>query len=303
MMDGILDFEDLTKNYCPPWSRRRVCALANFSLSLEAGEICGFLGPNGAGKTTAIHLALGFMRPSKGGGRLLGKPFGHAGARAHIGFLPENTALYHRPARNLLQFYGALNGLNGPGLRKRCREVLDRLDLAAVSQRNAAKLSRGMQQRIGLAQALLNNPELLILDEPTSALDPTTRVAVRELLVEANGEGKTIFLSSHLLSEIEMICDRVVVLHKGRLVRVARTAELLLSSDQYEVIARGIPASSFAGAEARDGRTVFTVPASSQRQAIEQVWHLGGEVLSLNPARRTLEEVFLELTNGTSADE
>jgi ABC-2 type transport system ATP-binding protein len=195
-----------------------------------------------------------------------------------------------------------LNGLNGPRLHKRCREVLDRLELTSVSDRNAAKLSRGMQQRIGLAQALLNDPELLILDEPTSALDPTTRVAVREILVEANRHGKTIFLSSHLLSEIEMICHRVAVLHKGRLVRVARTEELLRSSDQYEVSARGVPTGSFAGAEVRNGCTVFTVPASSQREAIERVWNLGGEVLSVNSARRSLEEVFLELTNGKDPD-
>ncbi len=276
-MAGILDYESVTKRYCPPWSRRQVCALEDFSLSLEEGEICGFLGPNGAGKTTAIHLALGFMRPTQGRGRLMGKPFGHAEARSRIGFLPENTALYHRSARNLMQFYGALNGLNGLRGRQRCKDVLHRLDLDQVGERNAAKLSRGMQQRIGLAQALLNDPELLILDEPTSALDPTTRVAVREMLVEANRTGKTIFLSSHLLSEIEMICHRVAVLHKGRLVRVARTADLLFSGDQFEVIARGVSANTFAGAEVRDGHVVLTIPAKSQREAIERVWRLGGK--------------------------
>lgn len=296
-MAGILDYEGVSKLYCPPWSRRRVCALEDFTLSLEQGEICGFLGPNGAGKTTAIHLALGFMRPSAGRGSLLGRPFGNATARARVGFLPETTALYHRSARSLLHFYGALNGLGDEPLRQRCSHILQRLDLENVAERNAAKLSRGMQQRIGLAQALLNDPELLILDEPTSALDPTTRVAVRELLVETNRSGKTIFLSSHLLSEIEMVCHRVVVLHKGKLVRVARISELLRSGDHYEVIARGIPACSFAGGEPRDGSMAFTIPASSQREAIERVWSLGGEILSVRPARRTLEEAFLELTD------
>lgn len=301
-MAGILDYEHVSKNYSSPWSRLRICALEDFSLSLEPGEICGFLGPNGAGKTTAIHLALGFMRPSKGGGRLLGRPFGHAATRARIGFLPENSNLYHRRVGSLLHFYGALNGLRASRLDQRCRDVLHRLQLDDVERRNAAKLSRGMQQRIGLAQALLNNPDLLILDEPTSALDPTARVAVRELLIEANQSGKTVFLSSHLLSEIEMICHRVAVLHKGRLARVARTDELLLSRNHYKLTARGIPADSFPGAESADGRLSVTVPASSQREAIELVWKMGGEVLSVNPARRTLEEVFLELTTQNDGD-
>ncbi len=301
-MAGILDYERVSKFYRPPWSRRRIGALEDFTLSLEPGEICGFLGPNGAGKTTAIHLALGFMRSSQGNGRLFGMPFGEARARSRVGFVPEYTTLYHRSAEGLLQFYGALNGLGGPQLHQRCKRVLQQLDLEGIGRRNAAKLSRGMQQRIAIAQAMLNDPDLMILDEPTSALDPTTRVAVRELLVEANGMGKTIFLSSHLLSEIELLCHRVAVLHKGRLVRVARTAELLLSGDHYEVVARGAPANNFEGAEVRDGRIVFTVPASSQREAIERVWHSGGEVLSVRPARRTLEEVFLELTNREDND-
>ena len=296
-MAGLLDYENVVKDYGSAWSRQRVRALNGFTLSLERGEIFGFLGPNGAGKTTAIHLALGFMRPSSGAGRLLGKPFGDAATRARVGFLAENVALYHRPAIQLLRFYGALNGMRPERLRLRCREVLREVELATEANRNVGKFSRGMQQRIGLAQALINDPELLILDEPTSALDPLARVSMRELLLEANRAGKTIFLSSHLLSEIEMICHRVAILDKGRLVKVGRTEELLVSRDRYEVIARGVPANSFAESLAIDGRVVFTVPAASQRDALERVWALGGEVLSVNPVRRTLEEVFVELTD------
>ena len=296
-MAGLLDYENVVKDYGSTWSRQRVRALDGFTLSLERGEIFGFLGPNGAGKTTAIHLALGFMRPSSGAGRLLGKPFGDAATRARVGFLAENVALYHRPAIQLLRFYGALNGMRPERLRLRCREVLREVELATEANRNVGKFSRGMQQRIGLAQALINDPELLILDEPTSALDPLARVSMRELLLEANRAGKTIFLSSHLLSEIEMICHRVAILDKGRLVKVGRTEDLLVSRDRYEVIARGVPANSFAESLAIDGRVVFTVPAASQRDALERVWALGGEVLSVNPVRRTLEEVFVELTD------
>ena len=241
-MPGILDYDNVTKDYGRPWSKRRVRALDGFTLSLERGEIFGFLGPNGAGKTTAIHLALGFMRPSSGSGRMLGKPFGDAPTRAHIGFLAESVALYHRPANKLLRFYGALNGMGPQRLRMRAKEVLREVDLAAEADRNVGKFSRGMQQRVGLAQALMNDPELLILDEPTSALDPLARVAMRELLLEANRAGKTIFLSSHLLSEIEMICHRVAILDRGRLVKVGKTEELLVSRDRFEIVARGVPA-------------------------------------------------------------
>ena len=297
-MSGVLDYENVTKDYGLPWSRRRVRALDGFTLSLERGEIFGFLGPNGAGKTTAIHLALGFMHATSGSGRLLGKPFGNAALRARVGFLAENVALYHRPAIKLLHFYGALSRMREPLLRLRCHEVIRQVELEMEANRNVGKFSRGMQQRIGLAQALINDPDLLILDEPTSALDPLARVAMRELLLATNRVGKTIFLSSHLLSEIELICHRVGILSKGRLVKVGRTSELLVSRDRYEVTARGVPPDGFEGAQLRDGQLVFTVPAASQREALERVWALGGEVLSVNPMRRSLEEVFVDLTEG-----
>jgi len=312
-MPGVLDFDNVSKDYGSRWSRRRLRALDGFTLSLERGEIFGFLGRNGAGKTTAIHLALGFMRPTSGAGQLLGKPFGDAATRARIGFLAENVALYHRPAAKLLRYYGGLSRMRPQRLELRAREVLRQVELEAEANRNAAKFSRGMQQRIGLAQALINDPELLILDEPTSALDPLARVAMRELLLEANRTGKTIFLSSHQLSEIEMICHRVAILDKGRLVKLGRTDELLISRDRFEVVARGVPANSFEHSTPQirsfpladnlgsDGRVQFTVPASAQRDVLERIWSLGGEVLSVNPVRRTLEEVFVELTNKGSA--
>jgi ABC-2 type transport system ATP-binding protein len=301
-MSGVLEYEAVTKVYGGAWSRQRVRALDGFTLSLERGAIFGFLGPNGAGKTTAIHLALGFMRPSEGRGRLLSKPFGDAPTRARVGFLAENVALYHRPAKKLLQFYGALNGLRGPQLSERCREVLRQVELEAEAERNVGKFSRGMQQRIGLAQVLINRPELLILDEPTSALDPLARVAMRELLLEINRAGTTVFLSSHLLSEIEMICHRVGILVKGRLVTEGKTADLLVSRDRYEVVARGVPVERFPQPQVRDGQVAFIVPAATQREALEQVWSLGGEVLSVNPVRRTLEEVFVELAGGGASN-
>ncbi|MBZ5722144.1 MAG: ABC transporter ATP-binding protein [Acidobacteriia bacterium] len=300
-MTVVLEYDNLTKEYRSFASRRRVRALDHFSLQVEAGEIFGFLGPNGAGKSTAIHLAMGFMRPSSGSGRMLGKPFGRASTRRRVGFLAENVALYHRRAEPLVRFYGALNRMGGARLSQRAREVLEAVGMLDQAKGNVGKFSRGMLQRIGLAQALVNDPELLILDEPTSALDPVARVMVRELLLKAREAGKTIFLSSHLLSEVELVCDRVGVLHQGKLVRLGRTEDLLASAGQTEIVARGIAPDGFAGAVARHGVVTFTVPVHQQQAALERVWSLGGEVVSANPVRRSLEEMFLEVTGAANS--
>jgi ABC-2 type transport system ATP-binding protein len=301
-MPAVLEFENITKEYRRLASRRQFRALDGFSLTVEAGEIFGFLGPNGAGKSTAIHVAMGFMRPTTGTGSIMGQPFGEANARRRVGFLAENVALYHRPAERLVRFYGALNGLSGSYLEKRAREVLLIVGLEHQAKRNSAKLSRGMVQRLGLAQALVNDPDLLILDEPTSALDPLARVMVRELLLKARNDGKTIFLSSHLLSEVELVCDRIAVLHRGKLVRIGRTGDLLQSGEKAEVVARGISVDLLPGAISQNGVVKLHVPVSMQRAALEQVWNLGGEVVSVNPVRRTLEDIFLEVTSDRQQD-
>jgi ABC-2 type transport system ATP-binding protein len=227
---------------------------------------------------------------------MLGQPFGNTAIRRRVGFLPENVALYHRPVQKLLRFYGALNGLSDPGLSRAVGDMLETLELNDVRDRNAGKFSRGMLQRAGLAQALVNDPDLLILDEPTSALDPLGRVAVRELLQRARAAGKTVFLSSHLLSEIEVICDRIAILHRGRIATVGTTASLLESRERTEIVARGVSSSDFPGAVANDGVVRFSIAPAAQRETIERIWSLGGEVVHVNPERRSLEQVFLELT-------
>lgn len=300
-MAAVLEFDNLTKEYRNFPSRKRLCALDQFTLKVEQGEIFGFLGPNGAGKSTAIHLAMGFMRPTHGSGLMLGDPFGTPRTRRRVGFLAENVALYHRRAERLVRFYGALNSMGGSYLKKRAREALEAVGLQDISGRNVGKFSRGMLQRIGLAQALVNDPELLILDEPTSALDPLARVAVREFLLQARDQGKTIFLSSHLLSEVELVCDRVAVLHRGKLMRMGKTSELLQAGEQLEIVARNIAISAFAGAVARNGTVSFVVPANEQRTALGMVWQSGGSVVSVNPVRRSLEQMFIEVTSGKEA--
>jgi ABC-2 type transport system ATP-binding protein len=296
-MPPVLQFEGITKCYKTFWPRRTITALDDFSLPVEPGEIFGFLGPNGAGKTTAIHLAMGFMRPTRGHGYMLGKPFGNAEVRRRVGFLAENVAFFHRPALRLVEFYGALNGLRDPELARRARQVLEMFDLSAERDRNVGKFSRGMLQRIGLAQALVNDPDLLVLDEPTSALDPLARIAVREVLLAARNAGKTVFLSSHLLSEVETICTRVAIVRRGRIVRAGKTSELLESQEQSEIIARGSGVLlAFPGADRNGDGFRLLVPTSAMRETIERLWSAGAEVVRVNPMRRSLEEIFVELT-------
>ena len=291
-----LAFNNVNKHYRGFFRSQWVTALRNFSLRVERGEIFGFLGPNGAGKTTAMHLAIGLMFPSSGRGEMLGHEFGHAPTRRRIGFLAENVAFYHRSAAKLVRFYGALNGIRDPQLRQRTTEMLKEFELTEVADRNAGKFSRGMLQRVGLAQALVNDPELLILDEPASALDPLGRMRVREILLRAREAGKTVFLSSHLLSEVEQICDRLAIVIKGRVARVGTLTELLESQDRFVITAKGIDAIMFEGSQ-QNGFIRITVPALQQRRTIEKIWLAGGEVIAVNPIRRTLEDLFVDLAN------
>jgi ABC-2 type transport system ATP-binding protein len=293
---AALAFHEVTKEYKSLFGKPHR-ALNSFSLSVDEGEILGFLGPNGAGKTTAIHIALGLAFASSGGGTLLGAPFGTAAKRTRVGFLAENVSFYPLPARRLIRFYGALNGIRDSELTQRTKELLEAVDLADVADKSVKKFSRGMLQRVGLAQAMVNDPDLLILDEPTSALDPAARVLVREMLVSAKRAGKTVFLSSHLLSEIELVCDRIGIISRGAVVRQGTVDQLLQRSGEYEITARNIRACDYGNVRAgNDGTQVVRVPEKDQRRTIEAIWASGGEVLTVIPVRRSLEELFLELT-------
>ena len=303
-MQPALEFDHVGKSYKDFFGRSEAVALRDFSLQVNPGENYGFLGPNGAGKTTALHIAMGFVRASSGGGTMLGKPFGDAATRRRIGFLPENVALYNIPAERSIRFYGALNRVRDPELRDRTRRLLGEMGLEGVRSRKVGKFSRGMLQRVGLAQALVNDPELLVLDEPTSALDPIARVEIRELLLRAKAAGKTIFLSSHLLSEIENICDRIAFLIKGQIARLGTVAELLEGSGKAEIVARGLQSRVLAPVSVEvlpsfDGVVRMRTKKVRSREMLEAIWQQGGEVLSMNPARASLEEIFLQLANAS----
>lgn len=301
-MTAVLEFDAVSKRYRSMFARQERWALRDFSLQIEAGEIVGFLGPNGAGKTTVIHIALGLCAPTKGGGKLLGRSFGDAAARKRIGFLSETPAFYHQKAFDVLKFYGALNGVREPELSFRAHNFLEAVGLASDSNRNIGNFSRGMLQRIGVAQALMNDPDLLILDEPTSALDPISRLQVRQILLDAGAKGKTVLLSSHQLSEVELVCDRVIFVREGRVVSSGSMSELTQSANEFEIVAESlsIPPAAARNAHQQNGRWTFVVAREQQRQAIEMVWASGGTVLSLVPRTRTLEELFVRLMTDSS---
>jgi ABC-2 type transport system ATP-binding protein len=223
-MDYAIETEKLTKIY----QNSSVRAVDEETLKVPAGEVFGFLGPNGAGKTTTIYMLLGILKPSSGDGKILGKPLGSNEAKERIGFLPESAAMHlHHSGFSLLQYYGALLKMDPKTMKKRAEEVLEVAGLSKAMHQNIATYSKGMMQRLGIAQALLNEPDLLILDEPTANLDPIGRKEVKDLLVNIKAQKKTIFISSHILSDIEQLCDRIAILNSGRLICSGTIAELI----------------------------------------------------------------------------
>jgi ABC-2 type transport system ATP-binding protein len=225
---AAIRIENLGKTYRGGWGKKgSVAALKNLSLDVREGEIFGFLGPNGAGKTTTIHLLLDLMRPTSGSARMLDRPVGDAAVRRRLGYLPESVNLHtYYTGRGLLEFYAALTGVPLAARAGRIDRLLQLLKLEEAAQRPVTKYSKGMLQRLGFAQALLHEPDLIILDEPTSSLDPVGRKEFRDILLQLKQQGKTVFISSHILSEVESVCDRVAIMDRGELKRIGTLQEL-----------------------------------------------------------------------------
>ena len=228
-MRAILQMEGLVVEYrLPGWKRETKPALKGLNLSVNAGEIFGFLGPNGAGKTTAINVLLGFIPPTRGTAYLFGIDVRQPIARQRIGYLPEMTYYYKfLTAEELLRFYARIFGLPPAEADKRIDRLLKLVELEPARKRLIKSYSKGMQQRVGIAQALINDPDLLVLDEPTSGLDPLGRMKVREIILRLKNEGKTVFFSSHELGEVETVCDRVAIINQGELKTLGRVDELV----------------------------------------------------------------------------
>lgn len=278
-------------------------AVADLSLSIGRGEIFGFLGPNGAGKTTSLKLLLGLLEPGGGTGEVLGAPLGERRARARIGFLPEHFRFHScLTGRELLRFHGRLHGMRGAVLERRIDELLVRVDLTDAEDRPLREYSKGMTQRVGLAQALINDPELVFLDEPTSGLDPLGRLLVRDIIQELRDRGTTVFLNSHLLGEVEATCDRVVFVREGR---VARELSLAQSVGDIAVELRVAPLdpATLAGLAQFGSAITCTRELLRMRVSDESVlpklaaWLVGRglSLYELRSRRRSLEEWFVEI--------
>ncbi len=286
----------------------RTVALDALDLRVEPGEVFGFLGPNGAGKTTAVKLLLGLTRPTAGDGRVLGRPLGHRQTRGRIGYLPE-LFRYQAwlTAHEVLTLHAQLAGLPAHTRRSEIGRVLELSGLAARADDRTGGFSKGMQQRLGLAAALLGDPALVILDEPTSALDPVGRVDVRAIIGEARDRGSAVFLNSHLLGEVERLCDRVAIVHRGRVVAAGALGDLLGESS-VRIRVTGLPAGGEGlgpltelGALEHDDDwlTIRHVDPERIPDAVAIVVGLGGRVHAVDPGRRSLEDLFLGLVQET----
>ena len=229
MNDAIVDVQDLRKTYSSLSlsGRKRIEAVRGVSLQAFAGEVFGLLGPNGAGKTTLIKMLLGVVSPSAGKASLFGQPIGSSAARSRVGYLPESLRVdRHHTARSALRYYGSMSRMTSSAIRKRSDELLELVGLAGRDRESVRRFSKGMYQRLGLAQALMHDPDLLVLDEPTDGLDPVGRNEVRRVIERLRDDGKTIFLNSHILQEVELVCTRVAILAEGKLKAIGTLDEL-----------------------------------------------------------------------------
>lgn len=275
-------------------------AVADLSLNVPRGEVFGFLGPNGAGKSTTIKMLLGLLEPTSGAGTLLGRPLGDRAARAKVGFLPEHFRFQDwLSGRELLRFHGQLYGLSGRSLEAKADALLERMDLVDAAERPIRTYSKGMTQRIGLAQALLNDPEIVFLDEPTSGLDPIGRLLVRDVIKDLRAGGTSVFLNSHLLGEVEATCDRVVFVKQGRIVHELDMAstpdglevELRVEAAPYETLAAHgtvlATAQGYARLRIHDDAALPALAAA--------LVAAGAKLYAMTPHKRSLEATFLEV--------
>jgi ABC-2 type transport system ATP-binding protein len=300
-----IETENLTKDYALGfWRKRPYRALDRLTLAVEAGEVFGFLGPNGAGKTTTLKLLMQLVFPSAGRAEILGRPVGDVAVRQRIGYLPENPYFYdHLTAEELLGYFGRLFGLPAAERSRRASALLDQVGLGAERRMPLRRYSKGMLQRVGLAQALLNDPEVVFLDEPMSGLDPIGRRMVRTLILSLRDRGTTVFFSSHILADAEAICSRVAILAGGRLLSTGRLSEIVQFDVRgWELVVEGVRGEVEAAASAlatrvlkiSDGRLSLELPATMRlEEAITRLAGLGAEVVSVNPMRETLEDVFM----------
>ncbi len=303
-MPALATYE-LTKDYAVGfWRKRPYRALDRLTLSVERGEVFGFLGPNGAGKTTTLKLLMRLVFPTAGRAELFDRPLDDIEVRRRVGYLPEHPYFYdYLTAEELLSYFASLFGIRGDDRRRRVSGLLDDVGLGAERRLQLRKYSKGMLQRVGIAQALLNEPDLVILDEPMSGLDPLGRRDVRSLILRLRDRGCTVFFSSHVLSDAEALCSRVAIMARGRLITAGRLTDMLAFQIRgWEVVAAGITPTLLASLAPRttlqtqvgEGRYTFDLPVEpGPARFVADVAAGGGTVISLNPLRDTLEDFFV----------
>ncbi len=300
----VIDIENLTKDFLVGfWRKRPVRALESLNLQVEKGEVFGFLGPNGAGKTTTLKLLMNLLRPTAGTARILGEPLNSVQMRRRIGYLPENPYFYdYLTPQELLTYVGTLFGMRQPSLSKRVSELLEQVGLTDSRRLQLRKFSKGMVQRIGIAQAIINNPEVVFLDEPMSGLDPLGRREVREVIASLKSQGVTVFFSSHILPDVETLCDRVGIMNHGRLQGAGALDQILkVNIEGHEIVLAGLDATVAASLSGMcddyaDLGDRLRLRAGSPEQ-VEAVLSCalshGAELISINPIRASLEDYFL----------
>src|SRR2546421_5320148 len=303
-MAAAVSTKGLTKKYLDVWNKAEITAVDNLTLDVEEGEIFGFLGRNGAGKTTTIKMLLGLIFPTEGTATVLGKPLGDIEAKAHVSYLPEEAYFYENMTGwDILDFYARLFRIGEPERSKRVQRALEDVYLQKDAWRRPLRgYSKGMRQRIGIAQALINDPKLLFLDEPTSGLDPIAHAELRDIIVNVGRQGKTVFLSSHQLPDVELVCSRIAIIHKGKLLAMGKINELT-AGEKVEIRAEGVSngiikqIEGITGAlEQNDSRIrIPSADAEMVTAVVDLVRGAKGNVTAIVPHKRTLEEVFVEV--------
>jgi len=298
----ILRVDGLAKTFRKPFTGKKVEAVRGVSFEVARGEIFGFLGPNGSGKTTTIKMLTGLISATRGSATLFGHAVPSPDAMARVGFLPENPYIYpYLTPREFVSLCGRLSGLGGAKLAQRVEEVIAAAGVTHAIDRAVRTLSKGMTQRVGLAAAMVHEPELLMLDEPMSGLDPVGRKEVRDLIVEEKRRGRTVFFSSHILSDVEMLCDRVCILRSGEVALSGLIHDLLGGARRIEValagvdaaLARALAEEGHAGSRAGDLLIFELADDAAVRALIERAWSAGARVESVTPKRETLENLFV----------
>ncbi|MFO0598734.1 MAG: ABC transporter ATP-binding protein [Myxococcaceae bacterium] len=303
-MSAAISVNGLHKEFSLGFGVRKRKGLDGMTFDVEAGEIYGFLGPNGAGKTTSIKVLTGLLQQDTGTASIFGKPPTDAAARKRLGYLPESPVFYdHLTGREFVRFCGKLSGLKGPDLEKRIVELLERVGLSHAIDLQIRRYSKGMTQRVGIAQALIHEPDLVILDEPMSGLDPMGRADIRDLILSLKKQGKTVFFSTHIIPDVEVVCTRLGIVNQGKMIKVGTVQELFETARDAatEIVVRNLPSGV---ALSREGlkhevigeRHVYTAATSDVANwVLKEALAAQAQVVSVNPSKSSLEDLVVRL--------